>query len=70
MVLYAQFLFKLHKNIFEVSMKSVFHDEQKMTLGNYKPFITQVAVVVVGVLVANQVQRLLNKSKLTKPTEA
>jgi hypothetical protein len=50
-------------------MKSVFHDEQKMNLGNYKPLITQIAIVVAGVLVANQVQRLLNKSKLTKPTE-
>jgi hypothetical protein len=41
-----------------------------MNWENYKPIISQIAIVVAGVLVANQVQRLMNKSKLLKPKEA
>jgi hypothetical protein len=35
-----------------------------------KAIIGQVAIITAGVLVANQVQRMLDKSKLLKPKEA
>lgn len=35
-----------------------------------KAIFNQVAIVVVGVLIANQVQRVFDKSKLTPPTKA
>jgi len=35
-----------------------------------KPLLSQIAIVAAGVLVANQVQKMLDKSKLLKPKEA
>lgn len=58
------------KNIFEKSKKSVFQDDSKMNWNNYKGILGQIAVVAVGVLVANQVQKMLDKSKILKPKEA
>jgi hypothetical protein len=58
------------KNIFEKSKKSVFQDESKMNWNNYKGVLGHIAIVAVGVLVANQVQKMLDKSKILKPKEA
>jgi len=41
-----------------------------MNWENYKPLISQIAIVVAGVLLANQVQKLMDKSKIMKPKEA
>jgi hypothetical protein len=41
-----------------------------MNWNNYKGILGQIAVVAVGVLVANQVQKMLDKSKILKPKEA
>jgi len=35
-----------------------------------KPLLGQIAIVAAGVLVANQVQKMLDKSKLLAPKEA
>jgi hypothetical protein len=35
-----------------------------------KPLLGKIAVVAAGVLVANQVQKLMDKSRLMKPKEA
>jgi hypothetical protein len=36
----------------------------------YKSILGQIAIITVGVLVANQVQKQLDKSKILKPKEA
>jgi hypothetical protein len=44
--------------------------EHSMNWEQVKAIIGQVAIITAGVLVANQVQRMLDKSKLLKPKEA
>jgi hypothetical protein len=41
-----------------------------MNLEQVKAILGQVAIITAGVLVANQIQRMLDKSKVTKPTQA
>jgi len=41
-----------------------------MNMEKIKPILVQIAIVAAGVLVANQIQCMLDKNKVIKPSQA